>query len=105
MRRMANVFMSLGAVIGVLGCIGLAVGFRPSQLPAGLLDLSVYKLIFVAAAGVIAAGAILGRAARRGERDAAEATETPRQAELQTGGRPDELPHADVSRERMRRDL
>lgn len=64
MGKLANFFLGLGVGIGVVGAIGLATGFRPSQLPAGLLDLSVYKLTFVAAACVMAAGAFMRRADR-----------------------------------------
>ena len=65
MRRFASLLLGLGAAIGVAGAIGLAVGFQPSRLPAALIDISVYKLVFIAAAVVLGAGAIVGRAERR----------------------------------------
>lgn len=64
MRRLATFFLGLGVGIGVLGAIGLATGFRPSRLPAGLLDISVYKLTFIAAICVMAAGAFVRRVER-----------------------------------------
>lgn len=86
MRRVANVFISLGAVVGVIGCIGLAVGWQPSDLPPALLNLAAYKLVFIAAAGLLAAGAVLGRAAVRGgaRTGAPSAAERP-PAELSVG--------------------
>jgi hypothetical protein len=65
-RRLANIFLGLGVAIGVAGVGALVLGVRPSALPPSLLDLSVYKLVFVAAGCVLAAGALVGRAARRG---------------------------------------
>lgn len=65
MKRLANALLVLGATIGLVGGIGLALGLRPSQLPAALLDISVYKLVFIAAGCVLAAGAAIHRAERR----------------------------------------
>jgi hypothetical protein len=56
------------------------LGFRPSSLPSGLIDLSVYKLVFIASGCVLAAGALVRRAARRERHD------------LGAPGRPGELP-------------
>ena len=65
MRRLANLCLSVGAAVAVLGVIGVALGFRPSELPSALLDIAAYKLVFIAASGLVVTGAILGRAARR----------------------------------------
>lgn len=69
MRRMAQVFTGVGVAIAVIAVGAYAIGFRPSTLPAALLDISVYKLLFVVAGGLIAAGAVVGRAVRRREAD------------------------------------
>jgi hypothetical protein len=53
----------------MVGAVALAVGFRPSRLPDELLDLSVYKLVFIAAACVLAAGALVRRSERRRSRE------------------------------------
>ncbi len=65
MRRVATVCLAIGGAVAVLGVIGLAVGFRPSALPAALLDIAAFKLVFIAAGGLVVAGAMLGRSARR----------------------------------------
>jgi hypothetical protein len=73
MRRFANVCMTLGAVVAVLGVLGALFGVRPSEMPAAMMDLAAFKLVFIAAGGLIAGGAILGRAARRADKADAEA--------------------------------
>ncbi len=65
MRRAANLCMAVGAAVAVLGVIGFTLGFRPSALPSALLDIAVFKLVFIAAGGLVVAGAVLGRSARR----------------------------------------
>lgn len=67
LRRIGSFFLCLGVVIGAVGAAALAVGFRPSQLPAALIDISVYKLTFIAAGVVLAAGALVRRSALRHE--------------------------------------
>jgi hypothetical protein len=60
--------------------IGLIVGFEPSTLPPAVLDLAVYKLTFGAAAGLLAAGAIVRRYTNRvagSERQNIAATASP----------------------------
>lgn len=98
MHRVANVFISLGAVVGVIGCIGLAVGWRPSDLPPALLNLAAYKLVFIAAGGLLTAGAVLGRAAvRSGARAGAPSAAARPPAELSLGA-PGSGPAASESR-------
>ena len=62
-----------GAIVGGAAGIALALGLRLDQLPAWMITVGMYKLAFIAAAGLLVAGAMLGRAARgmwrRGERD------------------------------------
>jgi hypothetical protein len=64
MRRFANFCIAVGASVAVLGVLGVALGFRPSALPPALLDVAAFKLVFIAAGGLVIAGAVLGRAAR-----------------------------------------
>ena len=45
--------------------MGLLVGFEPARLPAALLNIAAYKLTFLAALFLIAAGAGIARFARR----------------------------------------
>ncbi len=67
MPRVGEVLLAIGAVVGVVAVLGLAVGFEPSTLPPALLNIAVYKLTFAAAAGLLAAGAVIRRYARRNE--------------------------------------
>jgi hypothetical protein len=62
----------LGVLVGVLAGLGLVLGFEPARLPAALLNIAAYKLTFLAAFGLLAAGAVVQRYARReGRRTAA----------------------------------
>lgn len=63
--RLSTLLLSLGAIVGAAAGVGLLVGFEPSRLPPALLDLAAYKLTFIAAFALLAAGAALGRYARR----------------------------------------
>jgi len=63
--RFGGVLLATGAAVGAAAVVGLVLGFEPSKLPAALIDIAVYKLTFVAAAGLLAAGAIVRRYARR----------------------------------------
>lgn len=65
MRRLASICVAVGACVAALGVLGVALGLRPSALPSAMLDVAAFKLVFVAAGGLIAAGAVLGRVARR----------------------------------------
>jgi hypothetical protein len=66
--RFGQLLLVIGGVVGVAAVVGLVVGFEPARLPPALVNIAVYKLSFVAAAGLLAAGAILHRYARRAER-------------------------------------
>ena len=57
--------IGIGVVVGMAAVAGLAVGFDPARLPAEILKIAVYKLTFIAAGGLLAAGAILHRYTRR----------------------------------------
>jgi hypothetical protein len=63
--RFGGLLLATGAAVGVAAVVGLVIGFEPSRLPAALIDIAVYKLTFAAAAGLLAAGAIVRRYARR----------------------------------------
>jgi hypothetical protein len=67
--RFGTFLLATGAVVGVAAVVGLVVGFEPSRLPRALLDVAAYKLTFLAAGGLLAAGAILRRRANRDEHD------------------------------------
>ena len=78
--------------VGIAAVVGLATGFEPSRLPAALLDVAVYKLTFAAAAGLLAAGAIVRRYARRD----AEGVPSPASAAVEPAARP-ALPDATLA--------
>lgn len=61
----AKGLLALGALVGGLAGLALALGLRLDQLPPWMITVGMYKLAFIAAAGLFAAGAMLGRAARR----------------------------------------
>ena len=65
--RLGGFLLGVGAAVGVLAVIGLATGFEPSRLPPALLDIAAYKLTFLAAAGLLVAGAVILRRSRRSE--------------------------------------
>lgn len=104
LRRIGSFFLGLGVVIGVVGAAALAVGFRPSQLPAALIDISVYKLTFIAAGVVLAAGALVRRSAlRHEEADVRARGETRPPGALREGARfeaPTERPEPEPVRRR-----
>jgi len=69
----------LGVVVGTAAGVGLLVGFEPAQLPRALLNIAAYKLTFLAAGGLIAAGALVlkyGRRASPGDATGARASGT-----------------------------
>jgi hypothetical protein len=63
--RIGPILLALGLVVGVAAGVGLLVGFEPAQLPRELLNIAAYKLTFLAAAGLLAAGALVLRYERR----------------------------------------
>ena len=67
--RFGGLLLATGAAVGVAAVVGLVTGFEPSRLPAALIDIAVYKLTFAAAAGLLAAGAIVRRYSRRDAAD------------------------------------
>ena len=65
--RFADLLLLIGAAVGVAAIIGLVIGFEPAKLPDALVNIAVYKLTFVAAGGLLTAGAIVRRYVRRSE--------------------------------------
>jgi hypothetical protein len=63
--RVGSVLVAVGVVVGVAASLGVLVDFEPARLPPALLNIAAYKLTFLAAGGLIAAGAIVRRRARR----------------------------------------
>ena len=63
--RVGGVLLVLGLAVGLVASAGLLVGFEPARLPAALLNIAAYKLTFLAAGGLLAAGAIVRRFANR----------------------------------------
>ena len=64
-RHLSTALLTLGVLVGVVAGVGLALGFEPARLPAALLNVAAYKLTFLAAFGLLAAGAVVARYARR----------------------------------------
>lgn len=71
-RLISAALLTLGVLVGVSAGVGLLVGFEPARLPAALLNIAAYKLTFIAAFGLLAGGAVLGRYARRLEPGSAD---------------------------------
>ena len=69
--RIGSLLLALGLAVGAAAGVGLLVGFEPARLPRALLNVAAYKLTFLAAAGLLAAGAIT---LRRGRAMSASAT-------------------------------
>jgi hypothetical protein len=68
--KIGSLLLALGVVVGGAAAAGLLVGFEPARLPAALLNIAAYKLTFLAAFGLLAAGAVFRRYGRQAaERD------------------------------------
>ena len=63
--RIGAFLLALGLVVGVAAGVGLLLGFEPARLPRELLNIAAYKLTFLAAGGLLAAGALALRYERR----------------------------------------
>jgi hypothetical protein len=95
--RFGQILLAIGGLVGVTAVVGLVVGFEPAKLPAALLNIAVYKLTFAAAGGLLAAGAIVQRYARRDDGSPLSSNNAP-DAESQPGGLLGEgRPEADLS--------
>ena len=64
-HRIGPFLLALGLVLSAVAGVGLLVQFEPAQLPPALLNIAAYKLTFLAAGGLLAAGAALIRYGRR----------------------------------------
>ena len=101
--RFGSLLLSLGVLVGVAAGVGLLVGFEPARLPRVLLNIAAYKLTFLAALGLIAAGAIVLRYTRREELQGSEPhLPADRVRELSEGQPPLDALRAVRERERAR---
>jgi hypothetical protein len=73
----SKLLLIVGAVVGAAAGVALALGVRLDRLPSWMITVGMYKLVFIAAGGLLAAGAMLGRAARdkSRRRDASDVTQ------------------------------
>jgi hypothetical protein len=72
----SKALLLLGALVGAVTGVALALGLPLDQLPPWMITVGMYKLAFIAAGGLFVAGALIGRAAqgtsrRERQRDAA----------------------------------
>ena len=96
--RFGRLLLALGLLVGCAASVGLLVGFEPARLPASLINVAAYKLTFIAALGLLAAGAVSLRHARRAAtRSVGPAT--PRHSERRRGS--DEAPSGPQARVRQ----
>ena len=65
--RVGRLLLALGLLVGCAASVGLLIGFEPARLPPALLNIAAYKLTFISALGLLAAGAVSLRYARRAE--------------------------------------
>jgi hypothetical protein len=68
--HLGRVLLALGVLVGAAAAVGLVLGFEPARLPPALLNIAAYKLTFLAALAILAAGASLVRYARQRARSA-----------------------------------
>lgn len=64
MRRIGDLLLGLGLVVGIGAIVGYELDIIPS-LPPAVLKLVLYKLIFVGGVGLLVAGAFIRRLAGR----------------------------------------
>ena len=98
----AKSLLVLGLLVGTAAGLALALGIDVDRIPPWMVTVGMYKLAFIAAAGLFVAGAVIGRATR--ER---RSPETPRETEGQLRGGSDvdaASSRAQRDREEIRRD-
>ena len=61
-RRIGTILTAAGGAVGAAGVVGLASGLQLT-LPPDVVTLMFYKVLFGAAAGLMIAGAVIGRTA------------------------------------------
>jgi uncharacterized membrane protein YedE/YeeE len=109
MRRFGDFLIGFGLVVGIGAVVGYESGLIPN-LPPAVLKLVIYKLAFIGALGLFAAGALMRRlASQTSEPDAAKAgpTETTPDTAVLTEGRPlstEITPQTQVDLERLHRE-
>lgn len=64
----ARGLLIIGALVGAGAGIALALGLGVSSIPPWMITVGMYKLAFIAAGGLLVAGAMVGRAAMRRSR-------------------------------------
>ena len=84
LKSSSRLLMGVGVAVGALGSLGLLLGLDPVPLAGWLVNVAMYKLVFIAAGGILFAGAVLGRWANR--------------QQLASATRPDVLAQADSAR-------
>ena len=84
--RLGHLLLALGLVVGCAASVGLLVGFEPARLPPALLNIAAYKLTFIAALGLLAAGAVSLRHARRREPRSPDTRRSDRDGATTRGG-------------------
>ena len=60
----AKSLLVLGLLVGTATGLALALGFDVDRIPSWMVTVGMYKLAFIAAAGLLVAGALMGRATR-----------------------------------------
>ena len=65
----ASSLLACGLVVGLGATAALLLGVDPTRLSPFLVRIALFKLAFIAAAGLLTAGALLGRHARQSRRE------------------------------------
>ncbi|HJU65447.1 MAG TPA: hypothetical protein VJ596_07205 [Gemmatimonadaceae bacterium] len=64
LRKLGDVFLTGGVIVGALAAVGYAADIVP-DLPPAVLKLVIYKLTFIGGLGLVVFGAFLRRVALR----------------------------------------
>ena len=62
--RMGTILRALGLVVGLTTAAALLLGFDTTRISPFLIKVAVFKLAFITALALLAAGAIIGRRAK-----------------------------------------
>ncbi len=65
----ASLLLACGLLVGLGAAAALLLGVDPTRLPPFLVKVALIKLTFIAAAGLLVAGAVIGRRVRLSRRD------------------------------------
>ena len=86
--RIGRLLLALGVLVGGAAGIAMLLGFEPARLPRAVLNIAVYKLTFLAALAILAAGAtVLRHAWREGSHTALPRSARDQRAALAAGAR------------------